>query len=199
MTEVVKLSMVLGRLNACEQARLWVEGTGNKYFVQTWDQCTRGCWLLWLVARVAPPRVSVDLMAKLLERHLAEDLAVNPSAADVLLWIRKWIDEGTDAHELRDKLLFAEARWTPECGRSIKAASYLLQHVLDTEDGLYSYADRSADFRAADDASYFVEYLRKDEYTDPEDLEAEVADTIRSLINPAYVEQTILAWWSLRE
>src|SRR5690242_11317253 len=60
-----EFSKLLTRLRACTEAREWAEG---KSIAETWQQCERGDWLLWLCGNMAnkegwPTRQQVVLAA----------------------------------------------------------------------------------------------------------------------------------------
>lgn len=194
MAEVVELSMALYKLGACPESLRWVKSTGNTRFAQTWEQCPRGSWMMWLVARVAHFPVTVDLMIRLVETHLAEDLARSQPAMNTLLLARRWLRGEVDAHMLRTATASGEASSNHEYGPALEAALYILRYVAQA--GEWSFPS-TRELNRANDASYFIDYLHRDYYQ--LDLDYSVAQTIRMVIVPDYIERRILTWWSPRE
>lgn len=187
MVKIVQLSDVLARMDACGTAREWVRSTGNPYFIQTWMQCKRGSWLMWLVARVAPAQVTIALMVVLLEKHLAEDLRVSPDARESIHLVRRWLSGTVDERTLRSALTAAKKNWSKDAGTSLAASLYLFHYTVRqvvTCHGAPAYL-------AADDAAFFLEYLNGHAIN----LDAEIAESIRERISPTYMERAILAWW----
>ena len=98
----LKLSKVLLRLGACQEAREWAEDFSDGQ--AAWDACPRGDWMLWLLAAAAAEAAAARRNGEAKRAEKLEAKARELRAEADRLWDDYWNRRGKTVNEVR-------ARW----------------------------------------------------------------------------------------